>query len=308
LQLPTDNTSQKILIAGADGMIGNYLNNYFDRRYSVISTSFYNPDNKYTFSGDMTSIEFTEAVTKDCERPDVLIFLVGLAHAKGKGKDLPEFENVNYKTLVNLLSVLENYNKLPEKIIFASTISVYGEQYDQNQYIESLEPNPFSPYAVTKLQAEQYLLENCKDQTWILRFAPVYSSKFLLNINRRTKMGNKFYKIGNGAKKLSLCNIENIKAAVEGIIDGKVPAGLYNISDPKPYTYTDLLQQQGASGVIRIPVLAIKLLYVLGKMTSNIFLKENSIKLLTDNVFPSDKIRSYVALPATIDDVLVGND
>jgi len=305
--LPTDNTTQKILIAGADGMIGNYLINYFDSKHSVISTSFYNPANKYSFSGDLTSLDFANVLAKNCEKSDLLIFLVGLAHSKGKGKDLYEFENVNFKTLVNLLSTLENYKKLPEKIIFASTISVYGERYNQNEYIESLEPNPFSPYAVTKLQAEQYLLDNFESKSWILRFAPVYSSNFLLNIKRRTKMGELFYKIGNGAKKLSLCNIENIKAAVEGIIDGKVPAGLYNISDLKPYTYNDLLKHQGASGVLRIPVLVIRLLYVLGKMTNNIFLKENSIKLLTDNIYPSDKIRSYVDLPSTINDV-IGND
>ena len=296
------------MLAGADGMIGAYLVNCFDSKYKIISTSFYNPEGKYAFSGDMTSPEFTETVAQNCEKPDVLIFLVGLAHAKGKGKDLPEFTNINYQTLVNLLSALVKYNNIPEKIIFASTISVYGERYSKNQYIESLEPNPFSPYAVTKLQAEQYLLDNWKNRSWILRFAPVYSANFFLNINRRTKMGKWCYKIGNGSKKLSLCNIENIKVAVEGIIDEKVPAGVYNISDPIPYTYNDLLKHRGASGVLRIPAFAIRFFFVLGKMTNNVFLKENSVKLITDNIFPSDKIRSYVDLPATINDVKFRND
>ena len=298
----------KILLAGGSGFIGSHLINYFENIYLITLIDKQELDCTNKINLDLADSQEVKRFVKDCPQHDILIFLIGLAHAKGKGKDLPVFEDVNYKTLVNLLSALEKHNKTPGKIIFASTISVYGERYNQNKYIESLEPNPFSPYAVTKLQAEQYLLDNWKDKSWILRFAPVYSSDFLLNINRRTKMDKWFYKIGNGSKKISLCNIENIKMAIEGIIDGKVPAGIYNISDPQSYSYNDLLKHQGASGVLRIPAFVIRLLFILGKITNNIFLKENSIKLITDNIFPSDKIRSYVDLPGTINDVKFRND
>ena len=63
---------------------------------------------------------------------------------------------------------------------------------------------------MTKLEAEQYLLDNFGTKSWILRFAPVYSSEFLLNINRRIRMGSRFYQVGDGSRKLSLCNIENL--------------------------------------------------------------------------------------------------
>ena len=299
----------KILIAGGNGFIGSHLYYQLKEQASVVSLDYSNNlTEKDFFNLDLTDINGVNNFADNYNHFDVLIYLVGLAHAKGKGKDLPEYENVNYKTLVNLLSALENHNKLPKSIIFASTISVYGERYNQNEYTESLGPNPYSPYAVTKLQAEQYLLENWKERTWILRFSPVYSPKFLLNINRRTKLRKNYYKVGNGNRKLSLCNIENIQVAVENIINGTVPADVYNISDPQSYSYTDLLKHQGASGVLRIPAFAIRLLYVLGKMTNNIFLKENSVKLITDNIFPSDKIRSYVDLPSTINDVKFRND
>ena len=299
---------QSILISGADGMIGTYLLNYFTGKYSVNTTSFYNPDNKYLFSGDLTSLDFTNELANKCKRSDILIFLVGLAHAKGQGKDLPDFKNVNFQALVNLLLALGRYNKLPEKIIFASSISVYGEKYNQNAYDEESEKHPFSPYAVTKLEAEHYLLENYADKSWILRFAPVYSPDFQLNINRRTQSGNWFYKVGNGSKKLSLCNLENIGSTVQGILEDKVPSGVYNISDAKEYTYNDLLTWNNAGRVIRIPQFAVRLLYYLGKIINNTFLKENTVKLISDNIFPSDKIRSYVDLSATINDINFSND
>jgi len=121
-------------------------------------------------------------------------------------------------------------------------------------------------------------------------------------------MRHRYYKVGKGEKKLSLCNIENIKTVIDGIIEEEVPAGVYNISDPIAYTYKDLLKHQGASFVFRIPVLAIRLLYILGRITNNIFLKENSIKLITDNIFPSDKIQKYIRHNSTINDLKILND
>ena len=241
---------------------------------------------------------FTEASPK-C---DVLIFLVGLAHKKGKGKEVDEFRRINKQTLINLLSKLDEKNKLPEKIIFASTISVYVEKMNQNLYQEDSEKTPFSPYAITKLEAEEYLLNNYSTQSWILRFAPVYAPDFQLNINRRARAGGWYYKVGKGSKKLSLCNLENIGYAVQGILKDKVPAGIYNISDENEYSYNDLLNYVNAKWIVRIPTFLLSGLYYIGKMINNIFLKENATKLISDNVFPSDKIREYIDLPDVLTD------
>ena len=298
-----------ILVAGGSGYIGSHLSSQLEVPSSVISIDYGNCTTEKDFINlDLTNTAKVNEFVTNCDHFDVLIFLVGLAHAKGKGKDLPEFKKLNYQTLVNLLSALGNYNKIPHKIIFSSTISIYGEKYHQSVYGEDSGKKPFSPYAVTKLEAEQYLLDNFAEKSWILRFAPVYSSDFLLNINRRIRMASKFYRVGKGSRKLSLCNIENIKVAVEAIIKDKVPAGIYNLSDPKEYTYIELLRCQKANWVLPIPAFSVRLLYYLGKFFNSTFLKENSVKLISDNVFPSDKIRSYVELPSVINDVIFDND
>ncbi len=299
----------RILLAGGNGFIGSSLYSQLIERTSVTSIDYSNSSFEKGFTNvDLTDINNVNEFAENSEHFDVLIFLVGLAHAKGKGKDLPEFKKVNFQTLSNLFSVLEKFDKVPDKIIFASTVSVYGEKYHQNTYGEDSVKKPFSPYAVTKLLAEQYLLDKYAYKSWILRFAPVYSSDFLLNINRRTNMGGRFYKVGTGFKKLSLCNIENIKTAIDGIIEGNVPSGIYNLSDPQDYTYDKLLMWRNASRIIRIPLFSVRILYYLGKLLNSTFLKENSVKLTSDNVYPSDKIRSYVDLPAVINDVKFDND
>jgi len=282
-------------------MIGSFLYNRFNKNYSITALDYSKASIEENFSPlDLTQEADVETFAEKSPKFDALIFLVGLAHKKGKGKELDEFRRINKQTLVNLLSKLDEKNKLPEKIIFASTISVYGEKINQNIYNEDSEKTPFSPYAVTKLEAEEYLLNNFSNQSWILRFAPVYASDFQLNINRRTRAGRWFYKVGNGSKKLSLCNLENIGSVVEGILEDKVPTGVYNISDENQYSYNDLLNYVNAKWVVRIPALLVKGFYYIGKMMNNIFLKENATKLISDNVFPSDKIRKYISLSGTL--------
>ena len=299
----------KILITGGKGYIGSHLYSQLEREISMTSIdSSQDPIEKNFINLNLTDIVQVNDFAKNCDHFDVLIFLVGLAHSKGRGKDLSEFKKINCQTLVNLLSALSDNNKVPNKIIFSSTISVYGEKYKQGTYTEDSDRKPFSPYAVTKLEAEQYLLDKYADKSWILRFAPVYSSDFILNINRRTRLGRKFYRVGKGSRKMSLCNIENIGTVVEAIIKDKVPEGIYNLSDPKEYTYNDLLRWQKSNWVLPIPAFFVRLLYYLGKFFNSIFLKENSLKLIFDNVYPSDKIRLYVDLPAVINDVKFDND
>ena len=288
-------------MTASNGFIGSYLGAHLKNKFTVTSISKSEQIDKGDYiSVDLSVLAGVRNFVDNSQKFDTLIFLVGLAHKKGKGQEIDEFRRINKQTLVNLLSALEEQKKLPNKIIFASTISVYGEKLHQNMYNEESNKNPFSPYALTKLEAEEFLLEHYGKHSWILRFAPVYAPDFQLNINRRTQSGNWFYKVGNGSKKLSLCNLENIGSVVEGILEDKVPAGIYNISDAKDYTYNDLLNYVNAKWVVRIPALLVKGFYYIGKMMNNIFLKENATKLISDNVFPSDKIRKYISLSGTL--------
>ena len=197
---------------------------------------------------------------------------------------------------------MDEKNKLPKKIIFASTISVYGEKINQNIYLEDSPAEPFSPYAITKLGAEKFLLNKYITQSWILRLAPVYASNFKLNIKRRTIIGSWFYKVGTGYKKLSLCNLDNIGLTVKSIIENKIPPGVYNLSDAKDYSYNDLLSYVNAKWIIYIPTFLVKGLYIMGKIMNNVFLKENAIKLISNNIFPSNKIRKFIELPSKLND------
>ncbi len=294
---------------GVNGNIGKKLHSKLSSLFFLDSISYSEGQIRNNFTKlDLNDKNALKHYGINCPHYHALIFLVGLAHKKGTLHDYNEFKKINYKTLKNLLNELERNNKVPEKIIFSSTVSIYGEQYHKNLYTEELINMPLSPYAVTKLEAENYLLEKFNDRSWILRFAPVYSTDFLLNINRRTRIGRIFYRVGKGHRKLSLCNIKNIGIAIEQIINDKVPIGIYNLSDPDEYSYNKLLQIQKANWVLPVPLFSVKLLYFLGRVFKNVFLIENTIKLISDNIFTSKKICTFINLKASLNDLQFEDD
>ena len=296
-----------ILILGSTGKIGSYLMNYFSNLNRK-------KDNLYRIKGlstkdfDLLNIDDLKKFIKKEKTIDALVFLVGLAHFKGEKNDYNEFKKINCDTLNNFLSTTKQYNKVPNKIIFASTISTYGEKYNQKVYSEDVEQEPFSPYAITKLEAENYLLRNFADKSWILRFSPIYSQDFLLNILRRTRIGKIPFVVGDGNKRLSLCNIENVSSIVEKIISEEIPKGIYNLSDPKDYTYSELLKWQNINWKFRIPEFLIKSILYFARLINNNFLKENSVKLISDNIYPSTKIREYINLQKNLYNIKFEND
>lgn len=283
-----------ILICGSSGNIGSYLFKNLKSKYHVIGTS--NSQNSNYLRINLLDKKNIKKSLSNLDGLDTLIFTVGLAHSKGKNEEYQKFEEINLLTLENIFFSLRELNKLPKKIIFTSTISVYGEKEETNFYYEKDMPSPKSPYAVTKLKAEKFLLDNYPQNCWILRLSPVYSDSFNLNLKRRISLGCLFFKIGDGNKQLTLCNIKNINTVVESIITDLAPSGIYNISDSQIYKYNDLLSYYGAKRIIRIPLFLIKVILSIAKVLSNRFFIENSIKLATDNIYPSHKIENFVKM------------
>lgn len=293
---------KKILIAGSSGNIGSSLCRSIHKIGNVTALSNITKfSNDFSISLNLLDLKSLDNFAKSYDKFDIIIFLVGLAHKKGKRNDFEEFNDLNFNTLKNLIETLTKYKKLPEKIIFTSTISIYGERLNVNKYTEDTHPHPKSPYAITKLKAENYLKDKFKSNHWILRLAPVYSDNFSLNIDRRTKVLGKNYIVGDGNIKLSLCHLNNIILTIENIILDKIKFGVYNLSDDKIYSYRLLHDYLESRNFIKIPKFIIWVLFLIGKVIKNNFLIENGIKLMSNNIYPSNKLLKQQTLPNVID-------
>ena len=164
------NTSAKplnLLITGAFGHIGSrfihevdptlvnmiYLvDNFSTLRYPSMFNLPESVKFKF-FEGDILSFDFEEAL----KEVDIVLHLAAITDAANSFKNEEEVMSINFG---GTKRVAEACAKTGTKFIFISTTSVYGSQselVDENCSEDELKPQ--SPYAKSKLSAENYLFE-----------------------------------------------------------------------------------------------------------------------------------------------------
>ena len=230
-------------------------------------------------------------------------------HKNSPDLSFENFMKINYEGTKNIFdSVIKSKNKFGlKRAIFFSTIEVYGGEERDEIISEDDECNPISFYGQSKLAAERYLLNLCKDYKLpiiILRLSPVYSKDFLRNVKRRILVGKEmfFYRVGDGEQKISLCSRDNVIDVVEMCIENTVPFGdVFNIADNQVYSFNDLLNYFrkliGNRITIKIPKC---ILYSGVKFLSLLFSgrKERLLsiyyKLTKDNIYSIEKAKKFL--------------
>ena len=99
---------------------------------------------------------------------------------------------------------------------------------------------------------------------------------------------------------------ESEKYLLKSIKDGKIQLNqIYNISDEKEYTFKDMLDINKVSKFkILIPKSAIKILHGINKVSiKKQFIEENSIKLVSDNIYSSNKINKNINMKYNLSDL-----
>ncbi|MGF0108084.1 NAD-dependent epimerase/dehydratase family protein [Clostridium sp. SGI.024] len=298
----------RIIITGVYGIVGSYLCNKLRNNHEIIGIGkkqSWDGCHKY-YSCDISNKEGIKRIFNENKDVDFIIHCAAIAHNKGNDLSRDNFMKVNYEATKYLIELSNEILEL-KNFIFVSTISVYGERLDKDIYIESDNCEPKSPYAVAKKLSEDYIIENCKSNYTILRLAPVYSKDFTLNIERRTKIKGIPYVVGNGKQKLSLCNIKNIYKSINYIIDNaeREINEIYNISDNTVYEFKDLLNFVDVKRKILFPKFAFKVLYIINSRTvKKQFIHENTIKLISDNIYSCKKINIKIKMKYGIKDVI----
>jgi len=150
----------KILLTGVTGFIGKalvveLLKQGFNISIAVRQKTNLFPDKVKQFVvGDFGSNpDFSTRLAEiDC-----IIHLAGRAHVidTAKASALDEFRKINTELTLNLAK--QAVTAKVERFIFLSSIGVNGNQNNQ-PFLEIDIPNPQEPYAISKYEAEQGLL------------------------------------------------------------------------------------------------------------------------------------------------------
>lgn len=223
----------KLLFTGASGFLGQNVKPLLENVYEVQTMGLTDTDN--------FKVDLSKNVPVFTETFDVVFHAAGKAHTIPNSVDEEKiFFDVNYQGTVNLCKALEQ-STLPKAFIFVSTVAVYGVDFGAN----ISEEHPLkgeSPYALSKIQAEQYLTEwSAKNNVklGIIRPSLIAGPNAPGNLGAMVngiKTG-KYLSIGGGTARKSVLMVQDIATLIPLLVE---KGGVYNVCDDIQPSFREL--------------------------------------------------------------------
>lgn len=241
---------EKLLFTGGTGFLGKNAMPILIKQYEV-TTCGITPI-------DMIKANLAKEVPSLTEKYDVVLHACGKAHVVPKTESEKQaFYDINYQGTVNLCSALEKVG-VPKTLIFISTVAVYGCEYG-NLITENHPLEGTSPYAASKIMAENYLEEWCKKQGVILG---ILRPSLLAGKNAPGNLGamvngikKGFYMNIDGGKVIkSILMAEDIARLIPLVVE---KGGTYNVCDTRQPSFGEIsmsiAKQLGKRKPINLP-------------------------------------------------------
>lgn len=241
---------KKLLFTGASGFLGYNIRPILEKTYDVHTIGLTDDDDiKFNIAKEVPPIN---------THYDVVLHAAGKAHTVPKTEaEKQVFYDVNYQGTVNLCKALENVGA-PKALIFISTVAVYGCEYG-NLITEDHPLEGDSPYAKSKIMAEEYLIKWCLDhqvRLGVLRPSLLAGKNAPGNLGAMVKGIKKgFYlNIDGGKVKKSILMAEDI-ARLLPLLEEK--GGVYNVCDTRQPSFGEIsmsvARQLGKGKPLNIP-------------------------------------------------------
>lgn len=241
---------EKLLFTGGTGFLGKNVMPLLKEKYEV-TTCGITPD-------DMIKANFVSDIPELPEKYDIVLHACGKAHVVPKTEaEKKAFFDVNYQGTVNLCKGLEKVG-LPKALVFISTVAVYGCDFG-DMITEDHSLDGETPYAKSKIMAEEYLTEWCNNHNvvlGILRPSLLAGKNAPGNLGSMVKGVKKGYymNIAGGKVIKSILMAEDI-ARILPLVAEK--GGVYNVCDTFQPTFGQISEsvakQLGKGKPINIP-------------------------------------------------------
>ena len=241
---------ERLLFTGGTGFLGKNVMPILKERYEVETCGI--------TSDDMIKANLAKEVPVLDKHYDVVLHACGKAHVVPKTEaEKQAFFDVNYQGTVNLCAALEKVG-VPKALVFISTVAVYGCEYG-DLITEEHPLNGDTPYAKSKIMAEEYLTEWCKKNDVVLG---ILRPSLLAGKNAPGNLGamvngvrKGFYmNIAGGKVIKSILMAEDIARIMPALIK---KGGVYNVCDTRQPSFGELsvsvAKQLGKRKPISIP-------------------------------------------------------
>lgn len=241
---------EKLLFTGGTGFLGKNTRPILDNLYEVITCGIM-PD-------DMIKANLAKEVPELDQYYDVVLHACGKAHVVPKTEaEKQAFFDVNYMGTVHLCNALEKVGA-PKALIFISTVAVYGCEF--GELITEEHPlEGYTPYAKSKIMAEEYLNNWCKKHNVVLgilrpsllagKGAPGNLGAMVNGVRKGFYMN-----IAGGKVVKSILMAEDIANILSALVK---EGGVYNVCDTRQPSFGELslsvAKQLGKRKPISIP-------------------------------------------------------
>ena len=167
---------KKILITGANGLLGQSLRLLFLKEHEIIATGL-NSDRLKNHNHTYTTLDVS--IQKDCENilvkfmPDIIINTAAITDVDFCELNKKKCLDINTLSINNFLFYCKKYNK---KFIHLSTDFLFDGK--SGPYYENAEYNPINYYGFSKMKAENLIINSGLQNFSIIRTCLVYGEKF----------------------------------------------------------------------------------------------------------------------------------
>lgn len=223
----------KLLFTGGTGFLGHNVMPLLKEQYEVTTCGITNDD--------MIKANLAKEVPKLDQHYDVVLHAAGKAHVVPRTEaEKQAFFDVNYQGTVNLCAALERVG-VPKALVFISTVAVYG--CDFGELITEDHPlNGDTPYAKSKIMAEEYLTAWCRQNhvtLGILRPSLLAGKNAPGNLGAMVNGVRKgFYmNIAGGKVVKSILMAEDIARILPALVE---KGGTYNVCDTRQPSFGEL--------------------------------------------------------------------
>lgn len=241
---------KKLLFTGGSGFLGFNIRPILEKQYDVHTIGLTDDDD--------IKFNIAQAVPPIDTHYDVVLHAAGKAHTVPKtDAEKQVFFDVNFQGTVNLCQALENAG-VPKSLVFISTVAVYGCEF--GELIDESHPlEGDTPYAKSKIMAEEYLTKWCSEHGVVLG---ILRPSLLAGRNAPGNLGS----MVNGVKKGFYLNIAGGKVRKSVLMAEDIArllplletrGGVYNVCDTYQPTFGQLSEsvarQLGKHKPISIP-------------------------------------------------------
>ena len=251
----------KLLFTGASGFLGHNVRPILAQKYEITTIGLTKEDT-YT-------VNMAQEIPSLTEPYDVILHAAGKAHVIPKTEaEKKAFYDVNLQGTKNLCKALEK-SGIPQAFIFISTVAVYGCEFGSN-ITEEHPLNGDTPYALSKIQAEEFLTEWCNKHGVILS---IIRPSLIAGPNPPGNLGamikgiktGRYLSIGGGKARKSVLMVEDIAHLVPILVKR---GGIYNVCDDEQPSFrqleTIICTQLGKKLPISIPFWVAKCMAIVG--------------------------------------------